>query len=1247
MSWIPLHVHSQYSILDCTASIPQLIQCCKDHNIPAIALTDHGNMFGVVEFYKACTAANIKPIIGCELWVAPGDHKEKKKVPGQQVGYPIVLLAQNNLGYHNLCKLSSLGYIEGFYYYPRVSKELLTQYSEGLICLSGSPHARIPVLIDQDQDQELKEELTWFKSTYADRFYLEIQRHEMSEEKIHADRMDREGWVLQHYRDYIAKQKKVNAKLVELSSQIGIGCVATNDTHYIHGDDWRAQEILVNVQTGEPCEIWERDSLGNPKNRIPNPKRKIYPSHEFSFKSPQEMSSLFSDIPEALENTAKIADLCNCTLDFDTKHYPVYTPPHLVDKTLTKEKREKAAADFLYELCTKGIEERYTEERLKSVQEKYPDQDPKQVVQKRLDHEFEIIVSKGMADYILIVFDFIHWAKKHKIPVGPGRGSAAGSIISYLIGITDIEPLRFNLFFERFINPERISYPDIDVDICMDRRSEVIDYTIRKYGKDRVAQIITFGKMKAKMAIKDVGRVLSVPLVKVNQLAKLIPEDPNMTLDKALEIDPELQSFIDSDEEAKMVFSMARKTEGSIRNTSIHAAGMIISEDAIFEHIPVCVAKDADMIVTQYAMKPVEAVGMLKIDFLGLKTLTSIQKTVDAVHRSTGKLIDWANLPLDDSATFHLLNQGKTLGVFQLESGGMQELAKQLHIDRFEEIIAVGALYRPGPMDMIPSFIQRKHGKEKIEIDHPLMEDILAETYGIMVYQEQVMQIASRLAGYTLGEGDVLRKAMGKKDQAEMTRQREKFVKGAVEKGIAEETAIAIFDKIAKFASYGFNKSHAAAYAFLSYVTAYLKANYPHEWMASLMTCDRDDLSKVAKFIRECHAMGIAILPPDVNEANGEFTATKEGVRFALSGVKGVGSGAVDAIIEERERNGKFKSLYDLIQRVDTKKVGKKNIELLIEAGAFDFTNWSRDAMRENLDVMYERAVRDQKDAEKGVMNFFSLIEEDKNQEFSEPPSVQSPSSKIEILHREKELLGFYLTGHPMDAHKNTIKLLSCVPMQDFEKLDANAVIRSAFIVETVQTKITSKSQRKFAILIISDGIERIEMPIWPDLFEQNSHLLRENQMLFAILQIDRQEGQLRINCKHIEDLIEMDQKKIANCDDLYERYKHRAKLFAAQRKKGKSNKQPNLAPKKEKKPMLLKIKLDVDSVHLSHILKLKETFRKNAGNSPVEINFISDGVSQGKVQIEQSWGVEVGQALFEGLQKVPALIEYTESVVK
>lgn len=1237
MTWIPLNVHSQYSILDSTASVSALAEKAKAYGIPALALTDAGNLYGAVDFFKACKAAGVKPILGCEIWMAPNSRLEKKRIIGTPNGFPILLLAKDAKGYQNLCKLSSIGFLEGFYYQPRIDKELLAAHREGLICLSGGIHG--PIAYQILEGESLDAEIEWYRNLFGEDFYFEVQRHPLSEEQIREDQMDRENWLVQKAREYSANQQKVNAKLVELSKQFNIPLVATNDIHYIEREDWRAHEILLNIQSGEPCEIWERDSHGNPKNKAPNPKRETTATHELYFKSPDQMRALFSDLPGAIEETLRVAEKCKCDLDFKTKHYPVFVPPSLEGKTCSKEERLKAAEQFLYDLCQKGIERCYTPERLKAVQLKYPGRDPLEIVRSRFLYEFEILTSKGMCDYLLIVYDFISWAKSRNIPMGPGRGSAAGSIISYLIGITDIEPLRFHLFFERFINPERISYPDIDVDICMDRRQEVIDYVVAKYGKEKVAQIITFGTMKAKMAIRDVGRVLNVPLSKVNDIAALVPEDPTMTLEKAFQIDPELGRLMETDEEARCVLEMAKKAEGSIRNTSTHAAGLIISANPITDHIPVCTAKDSEMVVTQYAMKPVESVGMLKIDFLGLKTLTSIQKCVDAIALNSGRKIDWVNLPLNDQPTFDLLNQGRTLGVFQLESGGMKDLSKQLHIDTFEEIIAVGALYRPGPMDMIPSFINRKHGRETIEIDHPLMKEILSETYGVMVYQEQVMQIASALAGYTLGEGDVLRRAMGKKDKEEMSRQREKFLGGCAKKEIDPETAGRIFDKIEKFASYGFNKSHAAAYAYLSYATAFFKANYPGEWMAALMTCDRDDTSKLAKFIGEAKSLHIPVLPPDVNQAGSEFIATKEGIRFAMSGIKGVGQAAVDLAIEERVKNGPYQSLFDFIQRVDKTRLGKKQIELLIEAGSFDFTGWSRDAMRESVEEMVDQSSRDQKEASLGVLNLFSLIEEPQKP-FASPPPVLKKSTQLQLFQREKELLGFYLTGHPMDGYKKILGRLSCVPLSELENLPDSAVFRAAFVVEVVAAKVSTKSQKKFAILTISDGMERYELPIWSEMFEEKGALLRENQLLYGVLQLERKDGATQLSCRYIDDLATIDEAKIKICEELYDKLKAQSKAPEPKWKAAKEKAAAAAAAAPEKEEVIkLRLRLDADKVRLSEILLLKELFRSHPGKSTLELHFVSGPKRHGIVSVDSQWGVKVDQTFQEKLRTLAAKI--------
>lgn len=1223
MSWIPLNVHSQYSILDSTASVTALAEKAKAFGIPSLAITDQGNLYGAVDFYKACKAVGIKPILGCKLWLAPQSRLEKKKIPGSPNGHPIILLAKNANGYRNLCKLSSLGFLEGFYYQPRIDKEILEKFHEGLICLSGSSQGPLGYSSLQKGTEGLLQEALWYQNLFGEDFYLELQRYFLAEQY-------EESWLAQKANDFIASQEKINQAFIEVSQKLNIALVATNEIHYIDKNDWKAHEILLNIQSGEPCEIWERDSQGNPKNKAPNPKRETRATSEFYFKSPEQMKELFSDLPQAIEESVKIAEKCQCELDFKTKLYPIFIPPGLEEKKMGKQERLQAAEQFLRNLCIQGIETRYTPERLSFVKLKYPDQDPLRVVWDRFEYEFGILTSKGMSDYMLIVYDFINWAKRQRIPMGPGRGSAAGSIISYLIGITDIEPLRFHLFFERFINPERISYPDIDVDICMDRRQEVIDYVVAKYGKEKVAQIITFGTMKAKMAIRDVGRVLNVPLFKVNEIAALVPEDPMMTLEKAFQIDPQLSRLMEQDEEARSILEMAKKTEGSIRNTSTHAAGLIISAHPIMDHAPVCTAKDSDMVVTQYAMKPVESVGMLKIDFLGLKTLTSIQKCVDAIALNKKKIIDWGSLPLDDQATFDLLNQGKTLGVFQLESGGMQDLAKQLHIDRFEEIIAVGALYRPGPMDMIPSFINRKHGREPIEIDHPLMQPILSETYGVMVYQEQVMQIASTLAGYTLGEGDVLRRAMGKKDKQEMSRQREKFLEGVQNNGIDIEIAARVFDKIEKFASYGFNKSHAAAYAYLSYATAYFKANYPKEWMAALMTCDLNDTTKVAKFIGEAKSLHIAVLPPDINSAGSEFTASAEGIRFAMSGIKGMGQGVVDLILEERERGGSYKSLHDFVQRVDKTRIGKKQIEILCDAGCFDFTGWSRDGLRTSVEEMFEQSFREQKEASFGVLNLFSLIEEPALPFATEPPLL-TKSTKLQLLQREKELLGFYLTGHPMEAHKKMLAQLSCVPLKDFETLPDGSIFRAAFIIETCQVKISSKSQKKFAILGIGDGIERFELPIWSELFEQTAAFLCENQLLYAILQLERKEGAIHLSCRSLSDLTQLDETKVKALDELYDKLKTGAKTTEPKWKSAKPK--PNMTQKEEIKNVVLQVFLD--KLQMTEILAIKDLFRSFPGKSTVELQFFAGKGRMSSLFIDSRWGVQYGAEFQKRLENL------------
>jgi DNA polymerase-3 subunit alpha len=983
----------------------------------------------------------------------------------------------------------------------------------------------------------------------------------------------------------------------------------------------------MNVQSGETCEIYEMDSYGVRKGKVLNPKREAMRSTEYFFKSADQMLALFADDLEACAQTVKIADKCRVEMDFSKRYYPVFVPPALQGASYTDTERQQMAEQFLRTLCYDNIKHRYDARRLEKVAENYPGQDPLEVVNQRLGYELEIIISKGMCDYILIVYDFISWAKGRRIPVGPGRGSGAGSIVLYLIGVTDIEPLRFHLFFERFINPERISYPDIDVDICMDRRQEVIDYTIRKYGHDKVAQIITFGTMKAKMAIKDVGRVLNVPIAKVNEIAKAVPDDLAMTLEKALSIDPDFKDFYENDEEAKAVIDFAIQVEGSVRNTGIHAAGIIISGEPLMEKIPVCTSKDSPMLVTQYSMKPVEAVGMLKIDFLGLKTLTSIQKTVDAVNRRLESPLDWVNLELDNKTAFELLNQGKTSGVFQLESSGMQELAKQLHIDKFEEIIAVGALYRPGPMEMIPSFIHRKHGREEIENDHPLMKDILKETYGIIVYQEQVMQIAQVLAGYSLGEGDMLRRAMGKKDKAEMARQGEKFRKGAEAFGIDESKAMAIFEKVEKFASYGFNKSHAAAYGYLSYVTAYLKANYPKEWMAALMTCDMVDIQKVAKHVRECEALGIRMLSPDVNESEGEFVATSSGIRFALSAIKGIGTQVVEAILEERKRQGEFSSLNEFIRRIDAKKVGKKGIQGLIDAGCFDFTRQTRAGLHLLLESSYDAIAKQQKERLQGIFDLF----EAETRLIVDDPCVDVPEiPKLERLKKEKELLGFYLTGHPLQEFSEVVKTYSYGKInsgQD-EKLEA---VKCICLLETVEVKLSGKTNKKFAVAHVSDGEERYELLLWSDLLSQYHALMAENKLLGAVFMVDRREGQFKLQCRHLIDLMTADKAEHETLEEEYQRALNLAKL---EQNKTRPKRAADKARAAEEKPLeKVVLEFKADQMRLSHILEIKNLLNRYPGKQPVKIIFHSSSHQPVNIERDPKRGIALDPQLIRAIE--------------
>jgi len=1200
MSFCHLHLHSQYSILESSLALEDIARRAKECAMSAVALTDHGNLYGAVEFYKALRKVDCKPIIGCEFSVATTSRFDKQK---SSSNYHVVLLAKNEQGYKSLCKLSSAAFIEGFYYVPRIDFEILSKYAEGLICLSGCVRGVFAESIIDGNDQELAKRIEVYQKLFGEDLYFEIQRHHMSQDDLQLDGMVVESWLYQKYQTFVEHQQKVEQRLLLESQKRSIPCVATNNVHYLNREDWRAHEILLNVQSGETC--WIRD-----QQIIPNPKRSTFPSHEYDFKSPAEMEKRFKDIPEALALTEEIADKCNVEFDFTTKHYPVFNC-------------DKEPGQYLKDLCDQGMSERYTENVLQKVGEQYPDKDPMQVVRDRLNFELDIIFSKGLADYFLLVWDFIHWAKEKGIPVGPGRGSVVGSIIAYLIGITDIEPLRFNLLFERFINPGRMSYPDIDVDLCMDRRSEVIEYTTQKYGRENVAQIITFGTMKAKMSVRDVGRVLNIPLSKVNHIAKLIPDELNITLTQALEREPELRALVERDEEVASIMQAARVLEGSIRSTGIHAAGLIVSGEPLTDYIPICTAKDSEMYATQYSMKPAEQVGMLKIDFLGLKTLTMLQLCSESVHRSHGVDIDWRRLPLDDSKTFELFSEGKTLGVFQIEDGGMQELAKQLRMDRFEEIIALGALYRPGPMEMIPTYIARKLGREAIEYDHPMVENILKETYGVMVYQEQIMQIAGSLANYTLGEGDVLRRAMGKKDAKEMARQREKFVGGAVQNGIEENVATSIFDRMEKFCEYGFNKSHSTAYGYLTYATAYFKAHYPADWLAALMTGDKDDIEKVSKLMHEAKQLGIACLPPDINESDVNFVATNQGIRFALSAIKGVGAQAVQALVDER-KNGSYMCLYDFVYRMDHKRIGKRMIEFLIDAGSFDQFGWSRDELTASLQVMYDDVQKIKRERACGVLDLFDENNDSVPERYQRPVEPATKRSDEEFLFREKELLGMFFGGHPLTKYQDVLRSLHTLSIREVEALPDSTVFRMGFVVESVEIKTSSRSSKRFAILTISDYEgNSIEMPVWPDLFEANQEILRVNALLWGVFSKEKRNGSDQLSCRWLAELNNTTQSVVEASYEAYERAKKQLSYEKRPRK---------TESKKQIKEQSFIVYCDILEFKASHVVQLAQEFAQAEGTDRVCIALHEHGQEVARLQVPQICFSKSAQKCIESL---------------
>lgn len=1027
-----LHTHTEYSLLDGAARIKDLVRTAKELGMDSLAITDHGTMFGVIAFYKAAKEAGIKPIIGCEVYVAQRTRFDK--TPNlDDSPYHLVLLAENDTGYRNLMRLVSLASIEGFYYKPRVDKALLAEHHEGLIALSACLAGEIPRLLLAERFGEAREAaLTYQRIFGPGNFFIELQDHGLRE------------------------QRMVNPELIRLAKELNIPLVATNDLHYVRREDAEAQDVLLCIQTGKT---------------VDDPERMRFESAEFYLKTADEMYDLFRHVPEALENTTKIAERCNVEIGFGQLHLPYFAVPE-----------GKNHKDYLRELCEQAVPKRY------------PQGHPE--VKERLDYELSVIDRMGFNSYFLIVWDFIRFAREQDIPVGPGRGSAAGSLVAYLLGITDIDPLKYGLMFERFLNIERISMPDIDIDFCYERRGEVIDYVIRKYGADRVSQIVTFGTLGAKAAIRDVARAMGFSYGEADRIAKMIPNVLNITLDNALAQVAELRQLYESDGRIKRLIDTARKLEGMPRHTSIHAAGVVIAGDELTKFVPLQKTAEGN-ITTQYDMNEVAEIGLLKMDFLGLRTLTLIRAALENIKRNRGIAVDISQIPYDDEKVYKMLAVGDTLGVFQLESGGMRNVLKELKPTTFEDIIAVVALFRPGPMEQIPKFIQNKHSGAPISYPHPRMEKILAVTYGVAVYQEQVMEIARELAGYTLGRADLLRRAMGKKKPEEMAKERRIFVHGlkdeqtgevivpgAVALGLDEATANHVFDLLAEFANYGFNKPHSASYAVLAYQTAWLKANYPLEFMAALLTSVSGDTDKVAQYIEECRHIGIQILPPHINESLLDFTVVGDKIRFGLGAVKNVGRGTVEMIIAAREKEGPFQSLTDFCQRVDPKVVNKRVLESLIKTGTFDFLGVKRAQLLGALDAVLSGVERSGKDVIDGQISLFDMMQEHFTVEKKDPlPDVPEFPTR-ELLAMEKEMLGFYVSGHPLDGLDSSVaKRLTHTTASLKETADQSGVTIGG--VFTAAKRIMTKNGKYMMFATLEDRVGTVEVIVFPDLFER------------------------------------------------------------------------------------------------------------------------------------------------------------------
>lgn len=1029
--FVHLHVHTEYSLLDGAARIKKVVKRAGELQMPALAITDHGAMHGVVEFYKTCNNAGIKPILGCEVYVAPRTMADRTPRIDDNLNH-LVLLAENEEGYQNLLNVVSQGFTRGFYYKPRVDKKTLAGNSKGLIALSGCIAGEVASEILAGDQEKARQAAGEYREIFGPgNFYLEVQDHGFPEQRI------------------------VNRELLKMHREMDIPLVATNDVHYVRREDAANQDVLMAIQTGR-C--------------VDDPDRMKFQSEELYLKSAEEMRSLFGDFPRALDNTLDIAERCQVKMEFGRYLLPHYSVPEGYN-----------ADTYLEELCYQGIQKIYG--------------GVGGDIKKRMEFELGVIKQMGYSAYFLIVWDFIHFARSKGIPVGPGRGSAAGSLVAYSLGITNIDPLNYGLLFERFLNPERVSMPDIDIDFCYERRGEVIDYVVQKYGLDHVAQIITFGTMAARAAIRDVGRALGMPYSDVDKVAKLVPGELNMTIEKALNDAPELKGLYDQGEEVKKLIDTAVALEGMPRHASTHAAGIVITPEPLTHYIPLYKASDGP-VTTQYSMGTVEELGLLKMDMLGLRTLTVISEATRLITGDTGDAFDIDSIPIDDQLTYEMLTKGETAGVFQLESSGMRGILKELKPEVFEDIIALVALYRPGPLGsgMVEDFIKNKHGIKKTSYLHPKLEPILKDTYGVILYQEQVMRISSELAGFSLGEADLLRRAMGKKKPEIIAGLRAQFIEGAISNGIDKSIAGQIFDLMEYFAGYGFNKSHSAAYALVSYQTAYLKANYTLPFMAALLTSVKDNTDKVSAYIEECRRLGIEVLPPDVNESRESFTVAGSKIRFGLAAVKNVGSGAVESIIQSQEKDGIFNDYTDFCRRLDTRSVNRRVLESLIKCGAFDSLGYRRAQLMAAVDSGLSLAQQSQRERENGQLSLLDFLDDS-----GDSMSIDLPDLKEypvdQMLALEKETLGLYISGHPLEQYRSVLNRLSTVTAKEAPELPDNGEVVLGGLIMAMKKTSTRKGD-PMAILTVEDLTGSIEVVVYPHLYARCRPVLRIDEVI-------------------------------------------------------------------------------------------------------------------------------------------------------